>query len=521
MAGPLKVVFPNLGRTLKADKGDGLLDLIREAGLAIDADCGGVGRCGKCEVIVNGECRLACMTHVMADCEVLIPTGAADDDGYVILSDHTAKTDDAGAAGAPDADNKGDDTHDEGANGTGPAASAERSYALAVDIGTTTVVGKLVELTTGLETASFAQMNSQVVYGADVLSRIDASLDDSSKLSALITRQLDDAIAAMLAEQHIGRTQVERMVIAANTTMSYILLGLPCRSLGLSPFTPAFPIEGPYPYHEVFGTDTLECPCDVLPYISAYVGGDLTAGLCTLRDEDDFILMDMGTNGELVFKRDGSLICTATAAGPAFEGGNIECGCGSTRGAISSVSYEDGRFSFKTIGAAPPVGICGSGILDLMACLLRGGFVDETGYLSSPSEDGRIVLAEASEAEGGKEVYFTQKDVRQFQLAKGAVRAGLAVLIEEMGGQPPSRVFLAGGFGQNLDPASALMTGLLPEEFDGRVIAIGNSSLGGSVKVCLNDAVRTEVVTMTATGQEINLGAHKRFNDLFMEHMLF
>ncbi|MDR1014390.1 MAG: ASKHA domain-containing protein [Coriobacteriales bacterium] len=525
--GPLKVTFPERGVSVAAERGDNLLALIREAGLPLDADCGGTGRCGKCRALLNGEPCLACTAYITGDSEVRIPFAPAEraaraGEGYAILDDWvpTAGADAEAALGA--------------AAGVAPDAAARPSSggcALAIDIGTTTVAARLVDRASGREAGSFALLNAQTAYGADVLSRIEASLDDSSVLSALITAQLDTAVAALLKERRIAREQVEKVVIAANTAMSYILLGLPCRSLGLAPFEPAFPPGGPYPYPEVFGSDTLACDCDVLPFISAYVGGDLVAGLCALHGEDDFVLMDMGTNGELLFKRGERLLCTATAAGPAFEGGSIECGSGSVQGAVSSVSCEGGGFRLKTIGAAPPISICGSGILDLMAVLLREGLVDRTGLLSERVADGRVVLWEgtgpAAEESGAErhgaegEVSFTQKDVRQFQLAKGAVRAGLAVLIEEMGAGPPSQVFLAGGFGQALDPGSAVAVGLLPREFEGRVHAIGNSSLGGAVKVCLNDTVRSEVVSSIAHAQEVNLATHRRFNDLFMEHMLF
>jgi uncharacterized 2Fe-2S/4Fe-4S cluster protein (DUF4445 family) len=499
---PLTITLPELNRNLRADRGDNLLALLREAGVGLNADCGGVGRCGKCEVVIGGAAQLACLTHVVEDIEVRIPAHHADGN-YSILLDYESLE------------------HLPPDNHFPQTVTGSSEYAVAIDIGTTTVVGKLIERATGRELASFAQLNAQLPYGADVISRIETSSDDATLLSNLIGKQIDHALAAMLAEHNIAETQVQKLVIAANTAMSYILLNLPCRSLGSAPFEPAFAIEGPYAYRDVFHSDTLSCVCDVLPFISAYVGGDLTAGLCALRGEDDFILMDMGTNGELVFKRGERLICTATAAGPAFEGGAIECGLGSTDGAISSVRYENGLFRLKTIGAVAPKGICGSGILDLMAVLLRERFVDETGFLSDSFEDRRVVLFEGSENSTQGPVYFTQKDVRQYQLAKAAVRTGLEVLIREMGGPLPHRIFLAGGFGQNLDPESAIATGLLPEDFRGRVVSIGNSSLSGAVKVCLNESVRTDIVSHLPQRHEINLATHPLFSDLFMEHMSF
>jgi uncharacterized 2Fe-2S/4Fe-4S cluster protein (DUF4445 family) len=518
----VRVTFLELNRCIETDCGNNLLTVMREAGIALAADCGGAGRCGKCRVIIDGDACLACMVHVMDDIEVLVPGEQADGDGdYSILTNYDGQAAEIGRA----------------AGGSSAANTTTGSYAIAIDIGTTTVVGMLIDLATGRELGSFAQLNAQIPYGADVISRIDASLDDASKLSALITAQINTAIVSLLAAHSVDGARVRKLVVAGNTAMSYILLGLPCRSLGLAPFKPAYAIEGPYPYRELFKSDTLSCDCDVLPYISAYVGGDLTAGLCALRGEDDFVLMDMGTNGEMLFKRGERLVCTATAAGPAFEGGSIECGMGSTRGAISSVWYDEGGFGYQTIGDAPATGICGSGILDLMAVLIREGFVDKTGAFTERVEGDRVVLAGGARAEGSvalaggagaaggtagtRTVYFSQQDVRQYQLAKGAIRAGLEVLLGEMEGSLPAKVFLAGGFGQNLNPESAIATGLMPQEFRGRVIPIGNSSLSGAVKLCLNESARADVVAQIAKGQEINLATHRLFNDLFMEHMLF
>jgi uncharacterized 2Fe-2S/4Fe-4S cluster protein (DUF4445 family) len=434
-------------------------------------------------------------------------TVTASDDGktenYAILTDHA--------------------TSEQLPQSTSPQTKGEPSarYAIALDLGTTTIVAKLIDTTTGIEVASSAQLNAQITYGADVISRINASLDDASHLSEIVTTQIDQALSQMLKTHAIDPSLVESLVIAGNTTMSYILLNLPTRSLGSLPFTPAYSLASSYPYEDIFSTQTLSCDCFVLPFISAYVGGDLTAGLVSLRDEDDFILMDMGTNGELIFKRGDRLVCTSTAAGPAFEGGNIDCGSGSVQGAISSVHFENGEFILQTIGAAQPTGICGSGILDLMAVLVQEKFIDETGQLDDNIESQRIVLVEAAPGGQLKEVYFSQKDVRQFQLAKSAVRTGLEIIGEEMGGDLPSKIFMAGGFGQNLDPESAFAVGLLPQSFRGRVHPIGNSSLSGAVKICVNESARALATDFSVNGHEINLAAHKKFNDLFVDYMSF
>jgi uncharacterized 2Fe-2S/4Fe-4S cluster protein (DUF4445 family) len=391
-----------------------------------------------------------------------------------------------------------------------------------VDIGTTTLAVKLIDLTSSRTAGTAAAINAQRPYGADVISRIGESMDDASKLSALITAQLDAMIKKLIADTGAPNKDIRRLIIAGNTTMSYILLGLPCRSLGRAPFEPAHKIDAAYTYEQIFHSTALSCPVHVMPYISAFVGGDITSGLLTLEQEDDFILIDMGTNGELVYKKNGVLRCTSTAAGPAFEGGNISCGMGSTEGAISEVKWSGDRFTIRTIGSTQPTGICGSGLLDLMACCAKEGFIDETGRLE---EDAAPVTEEgiriATNEDTGQAICLTQKDIREFQLAKGAIRTGLEILILESNNAVPGKVYLAGGFGQHLNPASAIASGLMPAGLEGRITPAGNSSLAGAVFSCIDPESLTRAQHMTDGAHEINLGAHPKFNDLFMDYMMF
>ena len=487
-----QVSFPEANIVVSVDVGDNLADVIRKAGLFINADCGGIGQCGKCLVEVNGVHTRACTCHVVEDIEVLICSDSGE--GYEIVLESTLATDTSVA------------------NALAPKCSSHK-LGIAIDIGTTTIAGKLLDLTTGMSVASFTELNSQTPYGSDVISRINCCLDDASELSDLITSQIDRAIAKMLSRANRSVDSVARIVIAGNTAMTYILLGLPCRSLGFAPFQPEHTYKKHYPYAEIFHHTTLSCECLIFPYISAYIGGDLSAGLCALGDKNDFILMDMGTNGEMIYENDDKIICTATAAGPAFEGGSIECGSGSTIGAISQVHIQNGSFTFSTIGAAPPVSLCGSGLLDLIAELAHKGIIDKRGRLDPTIESKRIDLVD--------KVFLSQKDIRQFQMAKSAVGTGVDVLIAEMGNCLPSQIFLAGGFGQNLNVHSAARVGLLPTDLVQRTYAIGNSSLSGAVKVCLDPPLMDQVMQKAVRATEINLATHTLFGTLFMENMSF
>jgi uncharacterized 2Fe-2S/4Fe-4S cluster protein (DUF4445 family) len=492
--------FPEQNHSAEVRHGENLLDVIHAQGVYIEAPCGGMGRCGKCKALVDGTPCLACKTLVTKDMQVTVPDADAAE-GYEILADSGIP----GTTGAA------------GAEGTG-----ETGYAVAIDIGTTTVISKLIDLSRPAEAGVCARINAQRPYGADVITRINRSMDDASELSALIRAQLCEMTESLLAQSGVPADEIRRVVVAGNTTMSYLLLGLPCRSLGLSPFQPAYPIEDAYSYRDVFASDRLSCPVYVLPYISSFVGGDLASGLLALEGRDNFMLIDMGTNGELVYRYKGKLLCTSTAAGPAFEGGNISCGMGGTEGAISKVSWKDGGFAVTTIGGKQPVGVCGSGILDLMACLAREGIIEASGRFSKECgliEDASIAIARNTDT--CQEIRLTQKDVREFQLAKSAVRTGLEILVHEADGTMPEQVYLAGGFGQHLSPESAFATGLLPESLAGRVHPVGNSSLAGAVIACIDTDVLASARRDIGEGRELNLAKHPLFNDQFLEHMVF
>ncbi|MDR1496453.1 MAG: ASKHA domain-containing protein [Clostridiales Family XIII bacterium] len=512
------VRFSELGISAQANDGDNLLDIIRANGIDIAADCGGRGSCGKCVVVANGERGLACELLVRDDMNVTIPRS---DDDYDILTDTKLPS----------------ETNPPGAEYIDPANTeaprgATAGTSIAVDIGTTTIVTKLIDLASGRELGTAAALNEQRPYGADVISRINASMDDAFPLSAIITEQVDKMIIELLKDSDVLTGAVRRVVVAGNTTMSYLLLGLPCRSLGLAPFEPAFAFKDEYSYGEIFPVkgreNRIDAPVFVMPFISAYVGGDITAGLLQreslkVGDGESYILVDMGTNGEIVYHLGERFLCTATAAGPAFEGGNISCGSGSVEGAISKVRMENGAFKCETIGGAPARSVCGSGLLDVMACFIDEGIVDATGAMNADSPyvgDNAVIVAD-DRPSGGERIALTQKDVREFQLAKSATRSGIETLIGEFGDCVPDKLYLAGGFGQRLDPNSAFTTGLLPESVRNRVEPIGNSSLAGAALAAVDRERFGAAARIAAVGEEINLATHARFNQLFMEHMMF
>ena len=532
-----KIVFPKNKIEVSVGDGETLLDAIRRAGLPIEAVCSGRGTCGKCRVRVNGAERLACETT------------AADGMIVEILS------------------SSGEQEILTGSGVMKNALPPSGKTAIAIDIGTTTVVVKALDTGSGKEICIRAFANPQRIYGADVLSRINSAIDDASTLSGLIRAAVDQAVQDILCDdvyleyrekysrEDQKKYSCEKIVIAGNTTMMYLLLNLRCRSLGLVPFEPEYTPGLAYSYSEIFGKETLSCPVLIYPFISAFVGGDIVSGLVNIErhlesgEAPSYMLVDMGTNGEIAFRNGERLITTSTAAGPALEGGNISCGMSSLPGAIYESAYEgNGDFSYKTIGGRPAAGICGSGVISLMATLIQAGLVSESGAftdtgdsLAESSEQGPaykgFVIAEAG-ADGGERIVFTQKDVREVQLAKGAIRAGIDILMEEMG-ETPRTLYLAGGFGQNINLESSILVGLIPEGLAGRIRLAGNTALGGCADACMeagpaagpdaNTGANTTTdpdaslpsLSIISAAEEINLGSHKDFNDKFMETMMF
>ena len=335
------------------------------------------------------------------------------------------------------------------------------------------------------------------------------------------SQDLIQGIHYVVEQAGVIAEQVQEIIIAGNTTMIHLLMGYDCKSLGEYPFTPVNiePIESNY--REIFEDDFLSARVRIVPGISTFVGGDITAGLysCSMDEQDTYsLLIDLGTNGEMALGNKDKMIVTSTAAGPAFEGGNITWGVGSLEGAIAGVKIEDGKAQVRTIGDKAPIGICGTGVIETVAELIRAELVDETGCLDDDYFDDGFPLAVT---ENGEEIVFTQQDVREIQLAKAAVRAGIETLFLRYGieKEQVAHVYLAGGFGFKLDCRKAIEIGMIPAEFADKVEAVGNSSLGGAIKSLLNQNGWQRMAAIGRKSQEINLSADKDFNQFYMDCM--
>ncbi len=481
-----------------------ILELLQSCDIVIPAPCGGNGTCGKCQVLVKDSSgistRLACQTRVEDGMEI------------IIKHDLSMLVEETGVAQRFPVTRRGANT-----------------YGVAVDVGTTTVVCHLHDLESGKRLATASCMNPQVIFGADVISRISASTD--GKLTALqdmIVSCLDSLIDDVCDTASIDRASVRDLVLVGNTVMEHLAAGFSPETIGVSPFEPL----------SLFGEEiALASLCPHVyfaPAISGYVGADISAGILATslyQAVSPEILIDIGTNGEMVLGNAKRLVCCATAAGPAFEGVGIVHGMSASRGAISQVDVVDGELEIETLGGIDPIGICGSGLVDLMSCLLKLGVVDETGYLLDADELTGPLAMHLGVVDGSKvffltedhEVYLTQRDIRSLQLAKAAICGGVMTLVDAYGCtlDDIAALKIAGGFGSHLSLASAANIGLFPPQLLDRARAVGNSAGEGASAVLISDVARADIRTIAATCDYLELSTSSVFNGYYIDAMGF
>jgi len=423
----------------------------------------------------------------------------------------------------------------------------EKSYAVAVDIGTTTVVGYLVEISgnkRGRIIEHVSGLNSQKGYGADVVSRIEYCMRNEGGLEELkgrITSQINGIIAKLAEKAGIDLKLINLITIAGNTTMTHIFSGFNPEGIAAAPFIPVVNDLTASKAAD-FGFELHDsCFCVVLPGIASYVGSDITSGIIATgmhESEELCLLIDVGTNGEIVLGNKYGLTACSTAAGPALEGANISCGMGGVPGAISSLMAAEVHgnevFSYSVIEDVEPVGICGSGIVDAVAIFVKAGLIDNTGRILTEEE-----LAEAGVhkswidcvvREDGKsgikiadEIMLSQKDIREIQMAKGAIAAGVNTLLAETGktSDDVKKLYIAGGFGAAMNKTSAAAVGLFPPELEEVVEIAGNTAGKGAVLSALSENVLTDMRKVARNVKYIELSTSVLFQNEYMMSMYF
>lgn len=451
------------------------------------------------------------------------------------------------------------------------------NYFIAVDIGTTTIAMALVNADTGKVLATYTSLNHQRKFGADVISRIVAANNGKAEeLKNLIEEDLwkgirklakieNEAGISVNDKREDGNKQkkinLTQVIIVGNTTMIHLLMGYSCQSLGKYPFISEHLEQIECMLKECITLDfdnstlrdyiTLNLDNDtrkdgialvsnstydmlknistiILPGISAFVGGDIVADILTcpkFETEEISLLIDLGTNGEMVLGNKDRLLTASTAAGPAFEGGNIICGTAGIPGSVCQVKIQNQRAVIKTIkNIMPPVGICGTGLVSAIAQLKQSKLMNEQGELRYPyNEKGYSLWT----LESGEKIALYQQDIREFQMAKSAIRAGIEVLMQEYGCtvEEISHVYLAGGFGVNLLEEDVICTGILPEEFRGKIEAIGNGALQGAIQVAERQnnkkTIDQKIKGIMERTQNVSLAESKNFQENYLKYLDF
>jgi uncharacterized 2Fe-2S/4Fe-4S cluster protein (DUF4445 family) len=421
-----------------------------------------------------------------------------------------------------------------------------RLFGLAYDIGTTTLVATLVDLHTGRDLAVSSRVNPQTSFGDDVVTRIKRCRDERdglARLNAAILDAVNELARDAASRAGVGAEEVAMAVFAGNTTMQQILCGIDPRALGELPFVPAFRDAVRADARE-FGLSA--CPHAeilVFPQIGGFVGGDTVAGIIATqldRKERPALLVDVGTNGEIVLANQGRLIATSVAAGPAFEGARIANGMRATRGAIEKVVI-DGDVQINVIGDAPAAGLCGTGLVDAAAYLLRCGVLDETGRILDPDElpaglpdavrrrviavdgDNAFVLADGESSASGRPLCLYQRDIRELQLANGAIRAGIQILlqVEGLSADDLGEVLLAGAFGNFIRRRNARRIGMLPQIPHERIRFVGNTASFGAKRALLSAEQAVYAERVVRETRHVDLSLRPDFQMEFSAAMIF
>ncbi len=524
----LRVVFQDDGKAVSVHEGATLLEAAAQAGIVLNTPCGGRGTCGKCTAVVDppGLPVLACQYKIHSDLTVAIPTQSRYYECRILKE------------GLSHPNNLRPDIVDRYRSVAGDSPI----YGVAVDIGTTTVVAKLLDMADGHCLATRASLNPQVAFGDDVISRIGyaRSTAELTRLHDAIVGCLNDLMARLCRDVGTSKDSIYEVCVVGNTTMNHLFLGFPVEQLGQAPYH-AYSLEAHDLSPERLGLAMNPAGnVHTVENIAGFVGADTTA-VALAVDMDTvsapMLAVDIGTNGELVLAAKGQLYAVSCAAGPALEGARIRHGSRAVNGAIEAVVINETDIDLDVIGDGPPRSICGSGLIDAVAVLLELGILDASGRLQ-PREtlpglprpvasrimevDGQPAFCLAFDAQTGRPgVVLTQKDIREFQLAKGAIRAGITLLLNKVGldEKQLDRVLLAGAFGTYIRPRSAVRVGLLPNIALERLQSVGNAAASGAEMVVLAQEYRQKAGSLARRIQYLEIANEPSFAEVFSEAM--
>ena len=518
---------------------ENVLELAHRAGVAVDAPCSGNGTCGKCRVkVLEGTLSseferrldgketegwvLACSSKVVGDAVVFVPLTGIDrgdiDRGTVLLSNNLDR-------------------------GTVPETACD--YGVAIDVGTTSVSALLVDLSSGDALVSATTGNAQVRFGADVINRIIQQQKPGGikRLQETIVKEtILPLIDNLCTTAGISSDKITRLTVAANTTMNHLLLGVDANSIRIEPYSPAFLEFEPYNPASIGIKVAPDAKMILAPNVGSYVGGDITAGVSaavvgmnsnggfdrrtvpvsTMSKRPEMTLfIDLGTNGEIVFGNNEFLMACACSAGPAFEGGEISCGMRAMDGAIEACIIDKDTLEphLSVIGETKPAGLCGSGLIDVVAELFRTGIINGKGKFQTQGDGiGSYVLVYAEDSAVNRDITITETDIDNFIRAKGAIFSGIMSLLSPLGfsSSDIDDVLIAGGIGSGINIKNAISIGMLPALPEEKYSYIGNSSLNGAYKMLISQEAAEEVIEIARNMTYIDLSTQPGYMDEFV-----
>ena len=522
------IIFKPDGRQISIHSGATIVEAAGQAGIILNTVCGGKGTCKKCMVYLEPDSRevLACQYRIGSDLTVTIPPGSRYFEQRILTEGI-----DAGSRIKRDVYEK-----------YVRADSASQIFGLAVDLGTTTVVARLIDMADGQCRATEAALNPQTRFGDDVISRIAYAQSDGEfdELHDTIIDCINDLAAKLCKKAAVEPNGICEMCVAGNTTMNHIFLRLPITQLGQAPYK-AYSLDArDIPPGEMGLKINPAGNIHTVENIAGFVGSDTTAvALATDIEsaEEMTLIVDIGTNGEIVFGTKDKLYAASCAAGPALEGARITCGSRACDGAIEAVVINEDDIDLDVIGNVPARSICGSGLIDAVAVMLDLGVIDRTGRFAEPKSLGDklspAILARFFEQDGqpafrlgpdtGQQVFLSQKDIRQMQLAKGAIRAGVKLLQQKIGIEDSDikQILLAGAFGNYIRRQSALRIGLLPAVEAERIRFVGNAAAAGAQMILLSRRCRDQARELARKIEYVEIAHEPDFQMVFADSMLF
>ncbi len=515
------------GRKFSAKSGKSLMEALMEQNIFLRSDCGGKGICGKCrvkKVLSNGEHEMinSCQFIVSEDIKIEIPEKA-------MLSSHIIT--------------KAPVSFPEEFNDRFIHVKGLDTFGIAADIGTTTIAIYLCNLIKGKILSSIAVKNPQALYGDDVMSRIGATGKDKKNLvhlQTLVVRAIEWGIRKLTSSLDIEMDKISKMVAVGNPTMIHIFAGIDPASIGISPYIPAF-----YE-NKIFKSDNLgfsfkDIPVKTLPQVSGFIGGDILSAAVAVdiqNQPEGTLLVDLGTNGELLLKGKGKFFATSCATGPAFEGASLSCGMQAIPGAVNRVeiknTWDFPEFSFINKAESSklkPSGICGTGVISAIAQMCKKHIIEPDGAFNKnivssaikKDASGRIqyVVVPENFSNDGSDIFISQKDVRSVQLGKSALITGIRFLLDNAGFDKPEKIIIAGAFGSFLDKDDMITLGMIPPVKKESIEVAGNSAGAGAVMVLCDDLFLEKAIHISKEITTIDLACNKDFQDIFVKQLSF